>query len=289
MTAAAPDEGGTGRAAPPGVVGGGLASSVYSGWVRHRRYLPTAHAFSYRLFLMYLDLDELPTLFARRWLWRYERRGVAAFRRADYLGDASLGLADAVRQRVASALGFVPGGPVRVLTHLRYAGYCFNPVSFYYCFAAHGGALEAIVAEITNTPWGKRHAYVLDARAQRSLRSPRFRFDKAFHVSPFMAMAHEYDWRVGVPGKRLTVHMQNHRAGTRWFDATLSLTRRPITTATLAATLLRFPFMTAQVVAAIHWQAARLWWKGVPVVPHPGLALRDVATPPRLDPGEPAP
>ncbi|MDX2166920.1 MAG: DUF1365 domain-containing protein [Deltaproteobacteria bacterium] len=247
-----------------------LASALYVGQVRHRRYAPRPHAFRYRLFQLYLDLDELPRVFAGRWLWRLERRGVAAFHRADYLGDPRQPLADAVRDLVAARLGRRPAGPIRVLTHLRYLGYCFNPVSFYYCFDARAERVEAIVAEITNTPWNERHAYVLGAADNLARhRTHHHRFGKQFHVSPFLAMDYEYDWRFTPPGERLVVHMQNRRPDGLHFDATLSLRRRPITTATLTAALAAYPWMTGKVFAAIHWQAARLWWRGTPVFDHP--------------------
>ena len=205
------------------------ASAIYVGRVRHRRFAPRPHAFAYRLFMMYLDLDELPELFAGRWLWRHERRGLAAFHRADYLGDPRQPLSDAVRDLVAARTGRRPRGPVRMLTHLRYAGYAFNPVTFYYCWDGADAAPAAIVAEITNTPWGERHAYVLSANASTGAASTlRFGFAKRFHVSPFMPMDHEYEWRFTRPGRRLAVHMRNRRARQCVFDASLVLERRPL-------------------------------------------------------------
>lgn len=246
------------------------ASAVYTGRVRHRRYAPRPHTFEYRVFMMYLDLDELPTLFAGHRLWGYERRAVAAFHRADYLGDPGVPLADAVRRLVAERSGRAPSGPIRLLTHLRYAGYSFNPVSFYYCFDQTGHEVESIVAEVTNTPWRERHAYVLDGRRNLAgAGKQHHRFGKAFHVSPFIGMDCEYDWRFSTPGSGLAVHMENHTETGKLFDATLTLHRREISTAALARTLLAYPLMTAKVSAAIHWQAARLWLKRTPVFAHP--------------------
>ncbi len=245
------------------------ASAIYEGVVRHRRHAPRPHAFRYRTAMLYLDLDEVDDLFAGRWLWSSRGRALAQFRRGDYLGPAHRPLADAVRDRVEAATGRRPAGPIRLLTHLRYFGFVFNPVSFYYC---HGtdGALEHVVAEITNTPWKQRHAYVLTvAAARRDGDSLAWDFPKDFHVSPFMAMARDYRWRLGLPGERLRVHMDVLDGEDREFDATLSLERRALDGRGLARVLWRYPLMTLQVVAAIHWQALRLWFKRTPVHDHP--------------------
>jgi DUF1365 family protein len=204
-----------------------LASAVYEGRVRHRRHAPRAHAFSYRMAQLYLDLDELDAAFRGRWLWSVGRRNLAAFHRRDFLGDPARPLADAVRDRVEAATGERPLGAVRLLTHLRYAGLSFNPVSFYYCFDA-GGTLHSIVAEITNTPWKERHAYVLPvATAERRGRALHWRFDKAFHVSPFLPMQRRYGWTFTEPGDGLQVHMDVCDGSEREFDATLQLRTPP--------------------------------------------------------------
>lgn len=247
-----------------------LSSAVYEGVVHHHRYLPRPHAFRYRMAQLYLDLDELERVFQGRLLWSLERPNLAQFRRADYLGPPGVPLGEAVRQRVACELGRRPAGPIRVLTHLRYAGYVFNPVSFYYCHT-EAGALDCIVAEITNTPWGERYSYVLpvDDGGRRRLR---FDFPKRFHVSPFLPLDCDYAWRFSPPGERLRVHMRVRRGGVRAFDASLSMSRRPLDGRSLARVLLRYPLMTAQVIGAIYWQALRLWLKQTPYHPHPNDA-----------------
>jgi hypothetical protein len=247
-----------------------FASAVYEGRVTHCRRAPQTHAFGYRMAQLYLDLDEIDEVFRGRWLWSVERPNLAQWRRADYLGPADMLLTAAVRSRVCEALGRAPAGPIRLLTHLRYGGYAFNPVSFYYCYEEDGATLDCIVAEITNTPWRERHAYVLPAaQAQSAGRILRWRFDKSFHVSPFMPMARSYDWRFTPPADDLHVHMKVMRDDTEEFNATLALERRTLDSASLARVLWRYPLMTAQVIGAIHWQALRLWMKRNPVHDHP--------------------
>ncbi|HUO78599.1 MAG TPA: DUF1365 domain-containing protein [Steroidobacteraceae bacterium] len=251
-----------------------MHSALYHGWLDHRRRLPRRHAFRYRLFMAYLDLDELDEVFRGRWLWSTRRPGLVRFDRRDHLGDPAQPLADAVRALVAERTGRRPAGPIRLLTHLRMFGYVFNPLSLYYCFDAAGQVVEAVVAEVNNTPWGERHCYVLrqDTPGARCLQA---QSAKAMHVSPFQPMAVRYDWRLQTPGEVLAVHLALRPAespgaeGVPLLGARLTLRRVPITGAALAGTLLRFPWMTAKVIAAIHWEALRLWLKRVPVFDHP--------------------
>jgi DUF1365 family protein len=218
--------------------------------------------------MLYLDLAELPELFDPYWFWSARRRALAQFRREDHLGDKQQPLADSVRELVAQRSGFRPAGPIRLLTHLAYFGYRFNPVSFYYCFDPTDDHVEAVVAEINNTPWGEQHCYVLDAR-DAGVRAMRFELNKDFHVSPFLPMDIVYDWRFTAPGDALAVHMRNLKEGNLLFDATLKLQRKTISRGTLALVLIRYPFMTLKVITAIYYQALRLWLKRIPFYPHP--------------------
>lgn len=250
-----------------------MDSCIYQGRVRHTRTQPALHQFSYKLFMMYLDLDELPQVFAKRWLWSITRPALARFRRSDHLGPPEQPLADAVRDVVERDTGERPAGPIRLLTNLSYFGFCFNPVSFYYCFAADGETVRYIVAEVNNTPWGERDTYVMRCTADNAREAGkaawRFSPTKKMHVSPFMPMEVAYDWVLSNPADRLSVFMANSRNGKRFFDAALMLNRREISGTSLAGVLLRFPFMTARVMAAIYWQALRLWLKRCPYYDHP--------------------
>jgi DUF1365 family protein len=247
-----------------------MESRIYTGHVGHQRLTPVGNAFRYSLFFLYLDLAELDTVFSNRWLWSLERPNWASFRRADYFHASSEELHQAVRSEVERQTGHKPEGPVRLLTHLRYLGYCFNPISIYYCFAPDGRTLEAILVEIHNTPWGEEYLRAFDVRyRQEEGAGHRFRLDKEFHVSPFMPMDIEYDWRFTDPQEELAVNMISLRDGREIFNASLHLQQKPLTGRTLAGALLHWPFMTAKVITAIYWQALRLRLKRVPFCPHP--------------------
>lgn len=246
-----------------------MESCLYEGWVRHRRFTPVEHRFQYRLGLIYLDLDELDDIFRDRWLWSTRRPAFAWFRRSDHLGDPQVPLKEAVSNLLVERGWPRPTGPIRLLTHLRYAGFVMNPVSFYYCFAADGSRVDTVIAEVNNTPWGEQHIYVLDADQFRGKRESRSLQTKEFHVSPFMSMDAAYRWSLTKPGNQLAIHIENWREDSCFFDVTMRLERRPLTGHQLARFLLRYPLMTAQVIAAIYWQAFHLWRKGCPFYAHP--------------------
>jgi hypothetical protein len=192
------------------------------------------------------------------------------------MGAPSVSLDRAMRNHVEENTGNRPQGPIRILTHLRYFGHCFNPVSFYYCYDAADSRVETIVAEIHNTPWGQEHLYVLpgEKSIHPSRQWRRHRFDKQFHISPFMDMRLHYDWRFRIPGKQLNVHMINYENDRRLFDASLSLVQKPMTRQNLNRFLWRYPAMTVKVVGLIYWQALKLLLKGTPVYTHPEKAGR---------------
>jgi DUF1365 family protein len=258
------------------------ASCFYEGFVRHRRHDATPDRLLHRLCMVYLDLDELPELFDGYPLWSARRPALAWFRRSDYLGDRHTPLRLAVEQLVYERTGLSLDGPIRLLTNMRFLGHCFNPVSFYYCFDAAGRRVRAVVAEVTNTPWGERHAYVLPverhpARADAAASAGgviRGEFAKALHVSPLMGMDYTYDWRLTEPAESLSVHIESTRTGgpldgERAFDATLSLRRRPIDAHELRRVLARYPLPTVRLTARIYTHALTLRLRGARWYPHP--------------------
>jgi uncharacterized protein len=255
------------------------ASAVYEGWVRHRRFEPIEHSFRYRLFLMYLDLDELPDVLDPFPLFSARRAAPAHFRRSDYMGDPARPLAECARDAVEAATGSRPAGPVRLLANLRYLGHVFNPVCFYYCFEQGGERVDAVVADVNNIPWGERHPYVL-ARGSRRGTVLSDELDKDLHVSPLMGMDQTYAFRAGEPGDSLSVHIESRPvqgdgqdvsadSGGKAFDATLSLRRHELSRSRLAGMLARYPAMSLQTVAKIYAQSLRLKLKGARYFPHP--------------------
>jgi uncharacterized protein len=241
------------------------ASALYHGTIRHRRTAP-ATEFVHRLTLAYVDLDELPGLLGGRLLRRGP--GPLRFRRRDYLAPHSQPLATAVRDRVQQLTGLRPEGPIRMLTQLRSLGMCFNPVSFYYCLDGRDERLQAVLAEVTNTPWGERETYVLADPVPGS-RVLAGTFDKRLHVSPFMAMDHVYRARASLPGTTLSVHIANHRHGREVFDATLNLHRAELSRAEVVRTTIRRPMASARVLALIYGHALGLKLAGARYHPHP--------------------
>lgn len=244
-------------------------SRICHGTLQHRRYLPRSHQFEYRLWMMWLDLDELPQLFDGVPGFSARRPALARFRREDYLAPYEPLLADVARNEVTRQLGQAPQGRVCLLTQLRTLGSGFNPISLYYLYhpEEEGGALGALLGEVTNTPWRERTRYACSVEPGRHTHQAEFA--KQLHVSPFMPLDMRYRWHFNTPGETLALRMETWYRGQRHFDAHLSLSSRPATRTALIAALARLPWMNLKTLAAIHYEALRLWAKGVPIHDHP--------------------
>jgi uncharacterized protein len=248
-----------------------VKSCLFTGQLTHHRVRPARHAFRYSTAYFWLDLDEIESLGRRLLLFGVNRRGVFSFYDADHLD----GLGGSTRERIKDCLGArgidLRGGAVFLLTQCRLLGYVFNPVSFYYAYEATG-VLRAIVAEVNNT-FGERHLYVL-ADTEREPSEDRettvFTAVKRFHVSPFLSTNAHYEFRFAPVGERLSVFIRECEGSMAMLDAHLWGKRRPLDDRALAALALRHPLSTLKVTAAIHWQALRLWRKGLPFYSHPG-------------------
>ncbi|HKO03573.1 MAG TPA: DUF1365 domain-containing protein, partial [Candidatus Acidoferrales bacterium] len=250
--------------------------AIYVGALRHRRFRPVGHAFTYPVFLVMLDVDRIPEMMRVSPFSSYNRWNWAGYDERDHFGDAALPLRERLRRDAAMHGVTLPDGPAYLLTNLRYLGYCFNPVSFYYFYGCAGN-LEMMLAEVNNT-FGETCNYWLTAEFEpKAARlggggARRYETRKVFHVSPFMDLGHQYSWIFTPPGDRLVAHMNTRASDGVLFDATLTLERRPWNARELRRVLVEYPWITAKVIAAIYWEALRLWWKGVPYVPHPGAA-----------------
>jgi DUF1365 family protein len=255
-----------------------FASAIYTGTVRHRRFSPEPHTFEYHVFMMYLDTREIEQVFSLSPFWSLTHFAPAQFKRSDFhlekkYSDKEItaqknlpSVDESVRASVQSATGIRLAGPIRMLVNLRYWGVNMNPISTYYCFDESGENLVAILAEVHNTPWNERHAYVLTN--DQFTKKQQIEFKKQFHVSPFNPINMDYRWRSTTPAGTLALHLENWQADEKVMDATMTLARETISTAALNKILIRFPWMTVKVISAIYWQALKLWWKGVPIFSH---------------------
>ncbi|RYY75142.1 MAG: DUF1365 domain-containing protein [Gammaproteobacteria bacterium] len=257
-----------------------FASAIYRGKVRHRRFSPKQHEFEYDVFMMYLDTSEIETIFSLSPLWSLSRFAPARYKRSDFHIDGKHAdleglpsIDESVRNTVESAIGERPNGPIRMLVNIRYWGFNMNPLSTYYCFDSAGENVIAILAEVNNTPWDERHAYVLTG-SDFSTRQ-HVRFQKKLHVSPFNPMDMDYNWQSTTPSKTLALHLENWQNQQKITDATLTLNRETINQSSLNKILIHFPWMTVKIISAIYWQALKLWWKGVPIFNHEKVIDKD--------------
>lgn len=256
-----------------------MRSCIYQGKVSHTRFKPKRHQFEYTLFMMYLDLDEVETALDRFVFWSATKPALAQFKRSDHSGDINESLSDTVRNLIKQQTGQIHNGPIRLLTHCRYFGYCFNPVSFYYCWNQADTKLEYIVAEVSNTPWYEMHCYVLDMRQQQAGKKiDKHIFTKDFHVSPFMDMKQQYHWSLSQPDESLLIKMENFEEDKKFFNAFMRMQRKPMTQWNMFSILVKFPFMTVKVISGIYWQALKLWLKKIPYYSHPKNLSEEISS-----------
>jgi uncharacterized protein len=244
-----------------------IQPAIYVGRLRHRRFQPKHHEFTYPIFMVCLDVDRIREMMSISALTGYNRWNWASFFDEDHFGNPALTLRNRLALDAQAYLTSLPKGKVFLLTHLRYLGYNFNPVSFFFC-KNPGGRTECIVAEVNNT-FGETHNYWL-SRCEGNGNSVQYRFQKEFHVSPFMEMNQQYDWTFASSGDSLIIQTNSFENGEHIFDATLKLEPREWNRKNLHAVLRSYPWMTLKVITAIHWHAVWLWLKNVPVVHHPG-------------------
>jgi hypothetical protein len=262
-----------------------IRSALYAGKVAHRRLRPRQHHLAYDVFYLLLDLDEIETLAGSSRLFRLGRFGVFSFNAGDYGNGSDVSLRLQVERHLQSA-GLAPdGGPIRLLTLPRILGYAFNPISVYFCHR-RGGALAAVLYEVTNT-FGDRHSYLIPVESSDT---PILQHSKkALYVSPFFDNDLHYTFRLVPPAERLGLAVTGHDDEGPIIVATLDATRRPLTDAALLRALFAYPLMTLKVIAAIHWEALRLWLKGIAVHTRPAPPRRPVTIGHPLYPAKAAP
>lgn len=255
-----------------------MESCLYEGVVYHERLQPLSHRFHYRLYMSYLDLAEVPELM-RAGLLSDRLFSWNGFLRRDHFGHPQETLINSVRELVLQKTGFLPDGPIRLLTQLRFLGYYFSPLNLFFCYARDGSRLQAIVAEVQNTPWLQRHCYVLWQGNQLGTgRETEYCIPKTFHVSPFFGMDLDHHWRVSAPGNELHIGIENTVEQNPLFRAWMTLHRVPLSHRTQRAMQWRYPHMTARITAAIYLQAFHLWRKKCPFYPHPKHRLEPTPT-----------
>jgi DUF1365 family protein len=237
-----------------------VQSAIYKGYVYHSRYVPKKHAFSYKIFLLWLDLDEISEVEKQvrgfsRTFWSPLR-----FKREDYLGDPKLPLKQSVLQKMSQLAGKDLNGQIFLLGQVRTFGLYFSPVNFYY-LRNEDGHFSHLLAEVSNTPWDQRHCYLVDLAEQKDCA-------KMFHVSPFNPMDMQYKWRISQPEQNLTLTLSCYK-DIKHFVASMKLIRQELNSSSLTRVLLTIPSMTIKTVVGIYWQALKLFLKRLPIYANP--------------------
>lgn len=243
-----------------------MTSALYVGSVMHRRLKPRVHRLRYRMFWMLFDLDELGTLGHRLTLFSHERFNLFSLRNADHGDGSDTPLREQIEGHLAATGLDVAGGAIRLLCMPRILGYVFNPISVYYCYDPAGG-LAAVVYEVHNT-FGQRHSYLITVDAERN-GAVLQRCAKALYVSPFIGMDIAYGFRLHAPSERISLSIRASDTKGPVIVASLAGERRELTDSALLRVFVTHPLLTLKVITAIHWDALKLWLKGVRLVPRP--------------------
>jgi DUF1365 family protein len=250
-----------------------LQSSLYVGSVMHRRLRPRLHHFRYRAFWLLIDLDELPIISKALKLFSHNRPNIFSLHDTDHGDGTAVPLRAQVGRRLREAGLDIGGGRIRLLCMPRTLGYCFNPLSIYFCHHANG-SLAAMIYQVHNT-FGERHSYIIPVN--QAFDSTRQRCRKRFHVSPFMDMDMRYEFRAAVLDKRIAVGIRVCEKDAPMLNAVLVGAREELTDRALLRVGLTIPAVTVKVMAAIHWEALRLWLKGIGIRRKPPAPVRAVS------------
>lgn len=265
-----------------------MHSCLFEGVVQHSRFVPVGHSFRYPILLYYLHLEELGELLATGMIHVGSGFSPALFRKSDHLFGDEADLSASLSSFVLQNTGKAPVGKVGLLTALRSFGYHFSPLNLFFFWEARSRRPSTIVAEVNNIPWRERRLYVLhqgnetlSKRQNENEIATRatYSHEKDFHVSPFMPMQIRYDWEFAFEAERIRVGIESFSDNAKVFQASMSLERKPLTRPNLRRAIWRYPLMSLQMVAAIYWQAFRLWRKKAPYFPHPEHHVSNDAAP----------
>lgn len=240
-----------------------LRSCIYKGSVYHQRQRPLSHQFSYEIFFLALDLDELPELGQIGAYFKTDRLAPLHFHARDYLDNKDTITRQDVWDKVVELGGEDKFGRTLFIGQMRCFGLYFSPINCYYCYDHHD-QLSYLVAEVSNTPWNERQYYLIDLQGKPHS-------EKTFHVSPFMDLDMRYQWQISAPEEvlKLTIETLQHQDPQRkLFTAGIVMQRLPFTNKQLRKNLLAIPMMTAKTLCGIYWQALKLYLKGVPYIAH---------------------
>ncbi|MBR0699182.1 DUF1365 domain-containing protein [Bradyrhizobium diazoefficiens] len=240
-------------------------AALYWGKVMHARWRPVQHRFTYRVMSLLIDLDRLGEADRQSRLFGVNRAAPFSFHERDHGDGSGAGLSEHARQLAADHSIDLSGGRVLLLCYPRVFGYVFNPLSVYFCYGASGN-VALMIYEVRNT-FGEMHSYILPVQQDSAGPAIRQSQAKAFYVSPFMEMETYYRFSVSPPRQDVKVRILQSGAQGAMFAAAFCGRRRALTSRSLLAALFGLPFLTLKVIAAIHWEAMRLWLKGVPYVP----------------------